>query len=139
MNEDGAVCLKEGGSLFQATSGIEQQAAFVGDVQVEREGMVLQVGDNLSGKMVHIDHHARGPGFLQALEHMPEERFSRHLDQCLGHTVGERFEPGAQSSRENHCLHGSRSIVGNHVCKVTYFFSKTGGLHGVIHRRFASG
>ena len=79
--------------------------ALVADADVEAEVIVsLQIVDNLLGEVVHVDHDALIARGLELLDDMPQQRLPPYPDECLGHRIGQRFQPRSEASSEYHGL-----------------------------------
>ena len=100
--------------MLDATAGFEQLAALVADAHIDTEALLGgEIVYNLVGEMVHIDDHAGEPGLLEPQDDTLDERLASHLDQRLGHGIGQWFEARTQSGGKNHCLHHSAKLRQN--------------------------
>ena len=105
VDKDGQVGVKELLCVADASARVEQMLRLVGNTHVKTKVMCLEIVNDLTGKVVHIDHRTTASRLLQPLRHMGEQRFTAHRNKCLGHGVGERLEPGAEPGCKYHCLH----------------------------------
>ncbi len=71
------------------------------------QGMVVEVTADHLREVVHVDDDFPDACGHQLLEDQAEHGPATHLHQGLGHLFGQGIEPGAQSGRENHRLHGN--------------------------------
>ena len=88
--------------LDQPAAGIAQQFALIRNGHLEIAGMGGKVGFNLIGQVVDIDHDSPDPGFTQLIEHVIDQRRSRHFDQRLGAVGGQRHHPRALARGHDH-------------------------------------
>ena len=110
MNKDRAFWVEEGScSLYSATC-LEQLLTLVADADVKAKAVVgFDVILYLVGKVMHVDNDSLKASSLQFHHHMPEKRLATNLHECLGHSVGKRFQTRSQTSSEYHCLfHGHK-------------------------------
>ena len=104
VDQHRAVGLKPMGSMTDATTRVEEFGGLVRDMYLHPEVVGVEIVDDLVGEVVHIDHDAGKALRLQFSDDVSQQRFPRHGHQCLGHSIGERLQAGAQPCREYHCL-----------------------------------
>lgn len=92
--------------LHQSTPGLEEEFAFVADVDVHAPFAAVEESPHAAGKVVDVHHHlfaACGPEPLQVYL---EEGLAAQLDQGLGPVEGEGVQAGAEAGCEKHGFHG---------------------------------
>ncbi len=88
--------------LDQSAAGIAQQFALVRHADVEILRMGGQMRFDLVGQIVDIDHNPPDPGIAQQVQHVIEQRRTRHFNQRLGPVGGQRQHPRALPRRHDH-------------------------------------
>ena len=86
----------------QPPAGLQQPVALVGDDDLQPLFRPVQIGDQLIGEVVDVDHHPSHPGGAQPVEDVVDQRPARHLDQRLGPGVGQRPHSRAEPRRHHH-------------------------------------
>jgi hypothetical protein len=97
-----------GRRLDHPTASFEQQPPLVTDPDVEILSPGLEVRFQRVGQIVDVDDDLRHAGGTEPVEHMIDQRLSRHLDQRFRPSRGERTHPLAQPGRHDH------GRIGNH-------------------------
>ena len=106
MNKDRVVRVEERGSVAYAATGVKELLALIADADVESKVVVgIEIVNDLSGKMVDVDHKARDTGIAQFEDYALEQGLTANLHHSFWHVVGEGLEACAQACCENHCLH----------------------------------
>ncbi len=84
-----------------AAAGIQQAGALVGDQDLQVAARA-QVGLDLAGEVVDVDHDPLDPSLNQLVQHPVDQRPPSHRDQRLGGRVGQRPHAGAEPGRQHH-------------------------------------
>ena len=88
--------------LGHPAAGFEQQLALVGQFEVEPGRLAAQVGNDLVGEIMRVDHGAADACGAQMIERAVEQGPPADLDQRLGPGRGQRPHPLAQPRRQHH-------------------------------------
>ena len=106
VHQERFLSVQKGACLFDASSGVEQHAAFVADVNLRAEVVVAtEEVDNLLPEVVDIDRYLVESCFLQPQYHPFQHGLSCYGNEGLGHVVRQGAQPGAQAGGENHGFH----------------------------------
>lgn len=113
MNEDGHGGVEQRQSMLDATTRFEQGGSFIANMDVKAEVLVgLEILNNLVSKVMDVDDDTLEARSTKLLDDMPKQRLATNRNQGLGHTVGDRFQTGTKSRREDHGLRCLHSLIG---------------------------
>ena len=95
VHQERFLSVQKGACLFDASSGVEQHAAFVADVNLRAEVVVgTEEVDNLLPEVVDIDRYLVESCFLQPQYHPFQHGLSCYGNEGLGHVVRQGAQPG---------------------------------------------
>ena len=88
--------------LDQPSAGFEQQCALVGDGDGEFIGLGREMGFELIGEIVDVDHQLADARGAEPVEDVVDQWLAVELHQRLGMMVGQRAHPLAEAGGHDH-------------------------------------
>ena len=88
VDEDGLGVVEEGQGLDDAATGVHQQPALIGEVDLGREGVAFEETDDLVAEVVYVDDDGVEAVLDEVLDIALEQGLSSDFDEGLGLVMG---------------------------------------------------